>query len=140
MSASSLLLTREQFKDQVFERSRGLCVLCGSLAVDAHHILERKLYPDGGYYLNNGAAVCDKCHLDCEYTVVSVEAVRHASGITHPVLPPGFDATHSYDKWGNRVYPSGLRTVGVLEHDTGMRRALAAGGFLGFLMPADYQE
>lgn len=134
------LLSRSDFKDQVFARSKGLCVLCGAPAVDAHHILDRKLYPDGGYYLSNGAAVCAPCHLDCEHTRVSVEQVRQAAGIPNPVLPPGLDPTALYDKWGNRLWPSGLRSAGPLASDDGMRRALAAGGVLGFLMPADYLE
>lgn len=134
------LLSRETFKDQVFARSAGKCVFCGSPAVDAHHILERKLFEDGGYYLGNGAAVCEQHHWQCETTALSVEQVRAAAGVQSPVLPGGFDATAIYDKWGNRVWPSGLRTWGSLEHDTGARKALAAGGFLGLLMPAGYAE
>lgn len=138
--AQDPLLSRDQFRERIFARSLGACVLCGKPAADAHHILERKLYPDGGYYLSNGAAVCEQCHLDCEYTRVSVERVRQAAGITDPVLPPGFGLDTIYDKWGNRQWSSGLRSVGPLEQDTGMRRALAAGGVLGLLMPAAYRE
>ena len=32
--------------------------------VDAHHIMDRRLWKDGGYYLSNGAALCSKHHLD----------------------------------------------------------------------------
>lgn len=134
------LLTRDAFKAQVFARSGGRCVLCGAPAIDAHHILERKLYPNGGYYLANGAAVCEPCHLACEHTTVTVGDVRQAAHIDGPVLPPGFEPGIVYDKWGNRVWTSGMRTSGPLAQDTGMRRALAAGGFLGRLMPADYTE
>lgn len=134
------LLTRLEFAQQVFARSAHKCVWCGQAAVDAHHILERKLFADGGYYLNNGAAVCAACHLLCEFTLVSVEDLRARCGIVHPVLPPAWKADACFDKWGNRVWPSGLRSVGPLENDTGMRRALAQGGFLGLLMPADYTE
>ena len=130
------LLDREAFARAVFARSGGKCVLCAAPAVDAHHILERKLFPDGGYYLDNGAAVCAACHLDCEHTRVSVETVCEAAGITRLVLPPGFDPSVRYDKWGNRFVEHGLREAGPLEHDTGMRRALAAGGVLGTLVPA----
>ncbi len=134
------LLTREQFKAQVFERSHGRCVRCGEPAVDAHHILERKLFSDGGYYLSNGAAVCADCHLACERTTVSVKDVWAMASIAAPALPPGWEPTACWDKWGNRVWPSGLRSVGPLAGDDGMRRALAAGGFLGLLMPAGYAE
>ena len=134
------LLTREAFNAKVFARSAGKCVRCGAPAVDAHHVLERKLFPDGGYYLSNGAAVCGPCHLDCEYTTLSVERVRELAGIQSPVLPPGIFPGDTVDKWGNRLWPSGLRSEGPLAQDTGMRRALAAGGFLGLLMPSDYTE
>lgn len=135
-----MLLSREQFKRSVFDRSENKCVVCAALAVDAHHILERKLFSDGGYYLDNGVAVCAACHLLCEHTTISVDDIRVYARITTTVVPHGWNRSHSYDKWGNRMWPSTLRSAGPLEHDTGMRRALAAGGFLGLLMPSDYTE
>ncbi len=139
-SALFPLLSREAFKHHVFERSAGRCVFCTKPAVDAHHILERKLFDDGGYYLANGAAVCADCHWACETTEKSVDAVRAACGIGVAPLPEGFEQDGHYDKWGNRVWPSGLRTVGPLGQDDGMLRALAAGGFRSWLMPAGYSE
>lgn len=134
------LLSREAFKQAVFARSKGRCVFCAAQAVDAHHILERKLFPDGGYYLGNGAAVCEEHHWQCETTRLSVSQVRQAAGIQVPVLPPWCEPSSEYDKWGNRVWPSGLRTWGPLEQDVGARKALAAGGVLGRLMPDGYVE
>jgi hypothetical protein len=134
------LLTREEFSKQVLARSRGKCVFCTKPAVDPHHILERKLFEDGGYYLDNGAAVCEEHHWQCERTQLSVEDVRAAAGIRDVVLPAGFERGTKYDKWGNRIWPSGLRTWGPLEGDTGARKALAQGGVLGLLMPGDYAE
>lgn len=129
------LLTREEFKRVVLGRSGGRCVFCALPAVDAHHILERKLYPETqGYFASNGAAVCEKHHWDCETTRITVEEVRRAAGITAAALPPGFDPCHVYDKWGNRVRPDGLIEAGPLFADTGARRALAAGGKLGLLI------
>ena len=63
-----ILLTREEFKRQVFSRTSGKCCVpgCECAAVDAHHIMDRKLWSDGGYYLTNGAALCSKHHLDAE--------------------------------------------------------------------------
>ena len=62
------LLTREEFKEQVFAKTNGKCCVpgCACEAVDAHHIMDRKLWSDGGYYLTNGAALCSKHHLDAE--------------------------------------------------------------------------
>ena len=99
-------------------------------------MLDRKLYPDGGYYLGNGAAVCSACHWDAETTTVSVETIRSRAGITTPVLPPHFSSTHVYDKWGNRCIEHGMRESGPLGEDTGMQRALQEGGFRGLLVPA----
>ena len=63
-----VLLTREEFKKQVFARTNGKCCVpgCNHDAVDAHHIMERKLWQHGGYYLSNGAALCSEHHLDAE--------------------------------------------------------------------------
>jgi hypothetical protein len=135
-----VLLSRAAFREGVFARAGGRCVLCSASAVDAHHVLERKLYADGGFYLGNGAAVCERHHWECETTVLSVEQVRQAAGILRPVLPRGFHLGGRYDKWGNRCWPSGLRSWGPLQNDDGARRALAKGGFLSLLMPAGYAE
>lgn len=133
-------LTREDFKRLVFAQSNGICVFCPRPAMAAHHILDRKLFEDGGYRVENGAAVCDSHHWDCETTRITVEEVRAKAGIVEILLPPGFDPAGRYDKWGNRIWPSGMRSVGPLGVDDGMRRALVAGGYFGLLMPADYTE
>lgn len=139
--AKPLLLEREEFKRLVFARSGGRCVFCARPAMDAHHILERKLFADGGYYLDNGAAVCEDHHWDCETTRLSLEVVRAAAGITRAILPDGWPREGvRWDKWGNRIWPSGYRSAGPLIDDTGARRALVAGAKLHLLMPADYTE
>lgn len=132
----SELLSREDFKLHVFARSGGRCVFCSEPAVDPHHVLERKLYPDGGYYLGNGAAVCDAHHWKCETTELTVEQVRAAAGIQSPVLPPGFAAGEVYDKWGNLMRPDGFRQVGPLAGEHGMLKALKYGRLLHTLLPA----
>lgn len=65
---SETLLTREEFKRQVFAATNGMCCVpgCDCKAVDAHHIMDRKLWSDGGYYLKNGAALCARHHFDAE--------------------------------------------------------------------------
>lgn len=62
------LLTREEFRKRVLLKYNGKCCVpgCNCDAVDAHHIMDRKLWNDGGYYLSNGAALCSKHHLDAE--------------------------------------------------------------------------
>lgn len=130
-------LTRERFGNEVARRDHGLCVLCGKPGTEAHHVLDRKLYPDGGYRLGNGAYVCNPCHWDVETTRVTVERVREAAGISVPFLPPGSGAGDVLDKWGNRIRPDGMREPGPLATDDGCRKALALGGFLGYLLPPE---
>lgn len=125
------LLTRDAFRDRVFARDQHRCVICGASAVDAHHILERRLFDDGGYYLGNGASVCAEHHLAAEMTTLSVEALREACRITKPVIPPHLYADQAYDKWGNPVMANGQRMRGELFFDESVQKVLGAGGVLG---------
>ena len=95
-----ILLSRDEFRTQVFSRNHHRCVVCGSRADDPHHILERKLWPDGGYYLENGAGLCGDCHLNAENSLISPKSLRYLAGIGDILLPPGLDPKISYDKWG----------------------------------------
>lgn len=119
------LLTRTDFREGVFERDNHRCVVCGAPAVDAHHILERRLFPDGGYYLANGASVCEEHHLACETTDISVEQIRDYCKITKPVLPPHLYDDQPYDKWGNPIMPNGQRLRGELFYDESVQKVLA---------------
>lgn len=135
------LLTREEFARRVLARHGGHCAFCAEPAIDAHHILDRKLFANGGYFLANGAPVCERHHWDCETTTLSVEQVRAASGIVDVVLPDGFMPALRYDKWGNRFLDegawAGYRVAGPLFNDIGARRALARGGFIHLVLSAD---
>lgn len=124
------LLGRAEFKEAVFAASNGKCVLCQKPAVDAHHIMDRKLFDDGGYRLNNGAGVCNDCHFDCETTRIDVETVIAARGLSRPLLPAGFNPGLRYDKWGNQILENGTRLPGSLFDDDGCRRALLRGNVL----------
>ena len=132
------LLDRAQFKTVVFARAGGSCVFCAQGAIDAHHILERKLFANGGYFSGNGAAVCEHHHWQCETTELSVEEVRRAAKISTIILPPEFDPTKRYDKWGNEVRQDGTLVAGPLVDDVGMRRALEQGGKLGLLLRKEW--
>jgi hypothetical protein len=120
----SKLLTRDAFREGVFLRDGHRCVFCEKPAKDAHHILERRLWPDGGYYLENGASVCEEHHLACERTTISVEDVRHAAGITKVWVPPHLYDDHIYDKWGNPVLEDGRRGKGELFFDESVQKVL----------------
>lgn len=133
MREGSILLTRDEFRENVFARDRGRCVLCrahgrATPAVDSHHIIshhiiERRLFPDGGYYLDNGASLCAEHHVKAETTEFSPEEIREAAGITTIVLPPHL-VSGKYDKWGNYVLPNGQRMRGELFYDDSVQRVL----------------
>lgn len=124
------LLTRDEFREGTFARDNHKCVFCGEDAKDAHHILERRLFGDGGYYLENGASVCEKHHIMCETTEFSLDEVRSACGIKNPVIPDHLYPDYEYDKWGNMFMEDGRRTMGELFHDPSVQKILAKGGVL----------
>ena len=77
------LLTRDEFRNLCFERANGMCCIpgCNCKGDDAHHIMDRKLWSDGGYYLSNAASVCNKHHIDCETGVYTPYQVMQFAGI-----------------------------------------------------------
>lgn len=64
MSKSAKKLVRKLFRDSVFQRDGNKCVFCDKTEnLDAHHITDRSLMPNGGYALENGISVCEEHHL-----------------------------------------------------------------------------
>lgn len=130
------LLTRDEFREAVFKRDGYKCVWCGDVVrdgvkLDAHHIMERRLFSDGGYYLDNGATVCDhvdggaSCHMTAEETLISCEGLREKASITNVVLPPHLYRDQRYDKWGNPILDNGQRLKGELFDDESVQKVLA---------------
>lgn len=131
------LLTRDDFREAVFTRDGNVCIVCRErgnpdhpelpprVAKDAHHIIERRLFPDGGYYLDNGASVCEVHHLQAEQTFISCDELRTFAGITQIVLPPDFYSDQEYDKWGNPFLVNGMRARGPLYYDESVQKVLA---------------
>jgi hypothetical protein len=133
----SELLDRDTFRESVLRRDSYKCVICGrGDPLDAHHILERRLWDDGGYYLSNGATLCDDrdgsigCHKKAERTVLSCQEIRSAAGISRVLLPDHLYRDNVYDKWANIVMPDGSRIKGELFHDESVQKVLGAGGVL----------
>lgn len=100
------------------------CLWCKNVPLDAHHILERRLWPDGGYYLDNGATVCSEHHLACERTDISVEEIREYAGVKK-IIPEHFYDDIIYDKWGNVILPSGQRMIGELFFDESVQKIIS---------------
>lgn len=123
-SASPALLSRDAWREAVFTRDGRECVICSAPAVDAHHIIERKLWPDGGYFVDNGASLCAHCHLRAERTLLSCEELREAAGIMNTLLPPQFELDEQIDKWGNRLGTDGRRYPGELFYEEQVQKVL----------------
>lgn len=82
MAKNEKKLVRNNFRKIVFERDNYKCRVCGKLGedrqtgfskhkgkleeLDAHHICDRHLLPNGGYVLENGISLCSECHLKAE--------------------------------------------------------------------------
>lgn len=126
------LHTRDEFREIVLARHGGRCCVpdCTRPAVDAHHILERRLWlaehERGGYFLTNGAAVCEPHHLDAERTILACDDLRRWSGIDHALVPEHFylDADLTYSKWGDIIQPDGRRLPGPLFWDESVQKVL----------------
>lgn len=118
------LLSRDEFRNAVFQRDKHKCVMCGAPAQDAHHIIERRLWKDGGYYVENGASVCGPCHIRAEETTITCDEIRAAAGITKTILPEHLYRDANYDKWGNIIQPDGTRIPGELMSDESVRKIL----------------
>jgi hypothetical protein len=128
------LLSRQDFKAIVLNRNQGTCCIptCREEAVDAHHILNRNLFTGahelGGYFLENGAGLCDEHHYQAEITLISVETLREACLVTVPAIPSQLSAEKTYDCWGNEILLNGFYARGPLFSDSGCQKALRAGG------------
>lgn len=124
------LVSRDDFRKRVLSRSGGNCCVpsCAETAVDAHHILNRNLFPEahefGGYFLENGAQLCSTHHYEAECTRLSVEDIRTWCGIENAAIPSTLNAEVSYDCWGNEILPDGRRIAGPLFDDSGFQKLL----------------
>jgi predicted restriction endonuclease len=88
---------REEFRDAVFRRDRYRCRGCGLAStrekaveeLDAHHITDRHVMPNGGYVAANGISLCPTCHEKAE--------VFHSTG----VALEGWAPADLYEKIGS---------------------------------------
>lgn len=83
MSKEEKRAVRAAFRNAVFERDKYRCRVCGAYGkdrqggdghkkfhaitttieeLDAHHIVDRHLMPNGGYVAENGISLCSECH------------------------------------------------------------------------------
>lgn len=94
---------RQDFRQTVFERDNNTCLIpwCNNEADDAHHIVERELWADGGYIPVNGASVCNKHHKYAESNDIPPQAFwLWASIESNDITIPSQLETKDVDKWG----------------------------------------
>jgi len=128
------LLSRKEFKDAVFQRDTYKCLVCKEPAVDAHHIIERKLFDDGGYYIDNGSSLCEVHHFQAEQTIISCNTLRQLAKIKMIILPADFNSELEYDKWGNIILKSGSRKPGPLFHQESVQKILESANLLNLFL------
>lgn len=73
---------REAFRNAVFSRDGHKCRVCGKsgIPLDAHHIVDRTLMPNGGYVKENGITLCNVaggCHEKAEAWSPFVEEIAY---------------------------------------------------------------
>lgn len=110
------LLTRQGFKEYALGLRAGKCCIpgCAEDMVDAHHIVDRKLFSNGGYYPSNCAPVCSHHHIECENGAIRPDQLIKWLGIPYDgiVKPDKVEwvTDEQYreliiegfiDKWGN---------------------------------------
>lgn len=131
----SILLSPSLFKELVMERDDGACVCCKKRATAVQHLLDTRLWEDGGHYLDNGASLCTEHRDALLKTTLSVELVRNAAGIKTPILPDSYSLDERYDCWGNSVRPSGVRYKGELFDEPDVQQWLTKGECLDDFSP-----
>ncbi len=105
MQRTKMLLTRGKFRELLMNASSGKCIMpdCDKDAVDVHHIIDRKLWTGakekGGYFLENGAPLCEQHHRLAEIDAISPQVLRFYSGFD-TIVPEGFKKDFFYNKWG----------------------------------------
>lgn len=124
------LLTRIEFNEHVSKRDNYACVICEKSANEVHHIIERKLWHDGGYYLDNGATLCSEHHYLAEQTILTCDQIRLSANIQNIILPEHLDIDSNYDKWGNMVLSNGTRLKGEMFYTEQVQKILKSADLL----------
>lgn len=106
-------MTRKDFRERCVARDGGQCLVptCEQEVTtdpdgpgEVHHIMERKLWDDGGYFPANGASVCNEHHRLAEDNVIPPQAFWRWAEVENPVVPvENEDGYIDVDKWGESL-------------------------------------
>lgn len=102
---------REDFRVKVLKRAGCRCEgpdckgkgRLDAADLDAHHITDRNLMPNGGYVAENGIALCSSCHLKAEQ--------YHVTGISYPKYEP--ETLYNIIKSSYELAVSASQRIGV---------------------------
>jgi len=110
-------MTRQEFREKCVKRDGGQCLVpgCGAEVTtdpdgpgEVHHIIERKLWNDGGYIPDNGACVCNEHHRLAEENIIPPQAFWRWAGVKDVPLPSLSGSTteqygNAINKWGESL-------------------------------------
>lgn len=100
------ILSRREFRERCVDRDDGKCLVpwCSSRVTadpdgpgEVHHIIERALWDDGGWYAKNGASVCNDHHQYAEENFIPPHAFWRWLDV-EPLTPEGMPT--NINKWG----------------------------------------
>ncbi len=128
------LLTRDEFRESVFKRDGHKCVICQNPAKDAHHIMERRLFDNGGYFIENGVSVCEAHHIEAEQTIIDPSKFYEILDVKR-VLPDNLYEEFEYTKWGDIILSNKTRLKGPLFFDESVQKVLKSGNVLDLYSP-----
>lgn len=95
---------RKQFRHDCKERDKHECIIpwCNNSPDEVHHIIERRLWDEGGYIKNNGASVCNKHHRYAEENHIPPQAFWLWADVAPADIPlPDQLDTIDVNKWGD---------------------------------------
>lgn len=113
-------MSRAEFRARCVERDGGECLVptCEKPVTkdpdgpgEVHHIIERKLWPDGGYIPENGASVCNEHHRMAEDNIIPPQAFWRWSDSEGAAVPERGKLPkdrvwqfpeYQIDKWGEQ--------------------------------------
>jgi len=102
-------MSRNRFRERCVSRDGGECIVptCEQEVTpspdgpgEVHHIMERKLWEDGGYFPANGASVCNPHHRMAEDNIIPPQAFWRWADVENPVVPVENAGYIDVDKWG----------------------------------------
>ncbi len=103
MSKQDKKKIRAAFRDAVFSRDRFTCKGCGEKGtvdtLDAHHVTNRDLMPNGGYCEANGITLCKKvggCHEKAEAYAADTASINGFMGFDPNTLYSSIGSSYEH--------------------------------------------